>query len=117
MPEIALVVLAILAVGMIGLLTSAVTPDVMTGIGLWTLALGLAAGLPTGLWYHVVLYRTLAKKMVLPAKWWVSPGDLHVNLAGEELARVRPWFLIGGIGFALSVAGGIAAIAGLLLRS
>jgi len=28
---------------------------------------------------------------------------------------VRPWFRLGGIGFALSLAGGLAAMAGLLL--
>lgn len=115
MPEIALVVVALLGVGLIGLLATAVTPDVMTLIGLWSLALGLTTGVPSGLWYHVVLYRTLAKKMVLPARWWMSPGDLHPKLAGDELARIRPWFLVGGTGFAFSVVGGIAAIAGLLL--
>jgi hypothetical protein len=62
MPEIALVLLALLAIGLLGLATTLVTPQLMTAVGLWTLLLGLVAGIPTGLWHHVVLYRVLSKK-------------------------------------------------------
>jgi len=115
MIEITLVLSAVIAVGIVGVMTTVVTPDVMTELGLWTLLLGLVTGVPTGLWYHVVLYRALARKMAVPARWWLAPVDLHRHLASEELARIRPWFALGGFGFVLSVAGGIAAMAGLLL--
>lgn len=115
MLEIALVLAALVVVGLIGLVTTIVTPHLMTELGLWTLVVGLVSGLPTGLWYHVVLYRMLANKITLPPRWWWSPVDLHPRLAADEVARIRPWFMLGGIGFLLSLAGGIAAMAGLLL--
>jgi hypothetical protein len=115
MPEIAFVVLALVAVGLMGLATSLLTPHLMIEAGLWILTAGLLAGIPTGLWYHVVLYRLLARKMPLPAKWWWAPVDLHPYLTTEELARIKPWFVIGGVGFMFSLVGGLAAMAGLLL--
>lgn len=115
MPEIAIVLLALLAVGVTGLVTTVLTPSLMTEVGLWTLLAGLLIGIPTGLWYHVVLYRLLAIKMALPAKWWWAPVELHPHLEPEEMTRIKPWFLVGGIGFLLSLAGGVAAMAGLLL--
>lgn len=116
MPEIALVLLALLAIGLLGLATTLVTPQLMTAVGLWTLLLGLVTGIPTGLWYHVVLYRFLSKKIALPARWWWAPVDLHPHLTQEELAKIKPWFVLGGIGFPLALAGGLAAMAGLLLN-
>ena len=117
MIEITLVLSAVIAVGVVGVMTTIVTPHLMTVLGLWTLLPGLVTGVPTGLWYHVVLYRALASKMTVPARWWLAPVDLHRHLASEEFARVRPWFALGGLGFVLSVAGGIAAMAGLLLEN
>jgi hypothetical protein len=116
MPEIALVLATIVAVGFLGFLATILTPRIMTTIGLVTLALGLLVGVPTGFWYHVLLYRVLSIRITLPPKWWWSPVDLHPHLTEQELARLKPWFTIGGIGFVLSVVGGLAAIAGLLVR-
>lgn len=116
MLEIALVLLALLTVGLLGLATTLLTPQLMTAAGLWTLLLGLVTGIPTGFWYHVILYRLLSKRIVLPARWWWSPVDLHPQLGQEELAKIKPWFVLGGVGFLLSLAGGLAAMAGLLLN-
>jgi hypothetical protein len=115
MIEIALVVFALLGVTVLGVLTTILTPHLMTEMGLWLLAAGLLAGVPTGFWYHVVLYRLLTRKMALPAKWWLAPVALHPHLTGDEAARIRPWFRAGGVGFALSLAGALAAMAGLLM--
>jgi hypothetical protein len=115
MLEIALVVMTLLGVGLLGIMTTILTPHLMTQLGLWILAVGLLSGVPTGFWYHVVLYRLLARKMMMPAKWWLFPVALHPHLTGDEVARIRPWFLAGGLGFALSLAGGLAAMAGLLM--
>jgi len=41
-----------------------------------------------------------------------SKGD-RPPYAGRR--RIRPWYRLGGIGFVLSVVGGLAAIAGLLM--
>ncbi|HEX9742098.1 MAG TPA: hypothetical protein VGA17_04845 [Nitrospiraceae bacterium] len=116
MQEIALVLATIVAVGFLGFLTTILTPRLMTTIGLATLALGLLVGIPTGFWYHVLLYRVLSLRMALPRKWWWAPVDLHPHLTVQELARLKPWFTVGGIGFILSMVGGLAAMAGLLVR-
>lgn len=116
MPEIALVLLALVTVGLLGLAATLLTPQLMTAVGLWVLLAGLLTGVPTGLWYHVLLYRILSRRMELPDRWWWSPVDLHPHLAQEELAKIKPWFTLGGVGFLLSLAGGLAAMAGLLLN-
>ena len=115
MLEVLLVCAALLGVAIVGVVTTLVTPERMTELGLLGLVVGLVTGVPAGLWYHLVLYRLLTRTMALPPKWWLSPVDLHPRLAGEDLARIRPWFLLGGIGFVLSIIGGVAAMAGLLL--
>lgn len=116
MLEIALVLATLVTVGLLGFLATILTPRLMTAIGLWTLAAGLLVGVPTGFWYHVLLYRILSARIALPQKWWWAPVDLHPHLTQQELARLKPWFTIGGIGFVMSVAGGLAAMAGLLIR-
>lgn len=116
MLEIALVLATIVAVGILGFLTTIFTPGLMTTIGLVMLALGLLLGVPTGFWYHVLLYRILSPRIALPPKWWWAPVDLHPLLTEQELARLKPWFTIGGIGFVFSIVGGLAAMAGLLVR-
>jgi hypothetical protein len=116
MLEIALVFGTIVTVGILGFLTTIITPRLMTVIGLWTLAAGLLVGVPTGFWYHVLLYRALSPRIELPPKWWWAPVELHPHLTEPELSRLKPWFTIGGVGFILSVVGGLAAMAGLLVR-
>lgn len=116
MLEIALVLATIVAVGLLGFFTTIITPRLMTALGLSMLMLGLLVGVPTGFWYHVLLYRVLSPRIALPPKWWWAPVDLHPRLTEQELARLKPWFTIGGIGFVLSVVGGLAAMAGLLIR-
>ncbi|HET8575878.1 MAG TPA: hypothetical protein VFO18_02175 [Methylomirabilota bacterium] len=115
MLEITLVLMAIVAVGLIGFVATAFTPHFMTAIGLSTLLLGLVMGVPTGVWYHVILYRFVSAKAPLPRTWWLSPSTLHRQLTDAEQSRIRPWYRIGGLGFVLCVAGGLIAIAGALL--
>ncbi len=116
--ETILVLCAIVAVGLVGLMATILTPELMTEWGLMALFAGLATGMPAGVWYHVLLYRSLVRgTMPVPDQWWVSPSDFHPRLAPEELARIKPWFVLGGIGFLVSVAGGMLAMAGLLLTA
>lgn len=98
-----------------GLITVAVTPALMIEVGLWTLAGGLFVGVPTGLWYHVALYRTLAGRCTLAPGWWRRPVELHPLLTPQEFKHVRPWFIAGAVGFVLCCVGGVAAIIGLLV--
>jgi hypothetical protein len=115
MLELALVVTALMAVAFVGIASAIVTPGLLAAVGFGILLLGLLLGLPTGFWYHVVLYRFVSAKMALPRSWWLSPSMLHIHLTGAERRRIKPWYLVGGVGFALSVLGGVVAIAGLLM--
>jgi hypothetical protein len=115
MLEMALVLVVLVAAGVIGLGAPVLGPPLIIELGLGMLLVGLVVGLMTGFWYHVVLYRTLAPKMALPRKWWLAPSRLHDHLSDTEQDRVRPWYRIGGLGFALCVGGGLVAIAGSLL--
>jgi len=115
MLEITLVLGAVAGVGLVVLLATMLTAPVMIMLALGALLLGLVVGVPTGFWYHVVLYRIVSARIAVPRRWWLSPSALHVHLTGAEQRRIRLWYRLGGIGFVLSVAGGLAAIAGLLM--
>ena len=99
----------------LALITVVITPQIMIELGLWAVVAGLLIGIPTGLRYHVVLYRQLASRMTLPPRWWRAPVELHPLLTPGEFRRVRPWFLAGAVGFVLCCVGGLAAIAGLVV--
>jgi len=113
--EIGLVALAVAAVGLVGALVTVLTPSVITVLALATMCFGLALGVPTGLWYHVALYRVVAPKVSLSRTWWMAPSELHRHLTEAERRRIFRWYRLGGVGFVLSVVGGLAAIGGLLL--
>ena len=113
--EITLVVVVLAAVGLAAFLATILTPHLVAALGLGTLLLGLLLGVPTGFWYHVILYRCLQARIPLPRRWWVSPADLHSHLAEAERRPIRPWYRIGGVGFVLCVLGGLAAIAGVFM--
>jgi hypothetical protein len=75
------------------------------GAGLSCVALGLTLGVPTGVYYHVLLYRALQPRGQLTRLWWLHPVGRHHALAPTELVRVRRWFVAGAIGFGLCVLG------------
>jgi hypothetical protein len=114
MLEVTLVLMAVVAVGVVGFLTTILSSHLVTAIGFSILLLGLAVGVPTGFWYHVILYRFVSTRTPVPRRWWLSPSDLHHHLTDAEQRRIKPWYRIGGVGFVLSVVGGLAAIVGLL---
>lgn len=113
MLEFVLVLASLAGIAAIGFITKAITPLIMIEFGLWILAGGLLIGIPAGVWYHVVLYRALKRRMTLPAGWWRRPVELHAKLTPLEFKPVRPWFVAGAAGFVLCCVGGLAAIAGL----
>ena len=115
MLELLLVLASLVGLCVIAFITVVLTPQIMIELGLWVLAGGLLVGIPTGLWYHVVLYKQLALRMTLPPRWWRAPVELHPLLTLQEFRRVRPWFVAGAAGFVLCCIGGLAAIAGLVV--
>ena len=114
MLEIVLALVAASMVALVGLAASTFSYGLVTLIGLTVLFVGLVLGVPTGLWYHVVLYRFVSSRVPVSHMWWLSPATLHRHLTAAEQRRIRPWYRIGGVGFVLCVAGGLGAIAGLL---
>ena len=75
------------------------------GSGIVLILLGLAVGVPTGFYYHVLLYRFLKPRGQLPSTWWINPSGLHRALQAEELVQIRRWFVAGACGFMASVLG------------
>ena len=115
MLEATLVLTAVAAVGLVVLLATLLTAPAMIMLALGALLLGLVVGVPTGFWYHVLLYRIVSARIAVPRRWWLSPSALHVHLTDAEQRRIWLPYRLGGIGFVFSVVGGLAAIAGLLM--
>ena len=109
------ITLALVAVVVIGFAVMLITPPFVTTVGMGALLLGLLVGVPTGLWYHVLLYRFVSAKTLVPRLWWLSPSELHRHLNEAEQQHIAPWYRVGGLGFVLSALGGLTAIVGLLM--
>jgi hypothetical protein len=115
MLEISFLLAALVGIGLLGYMVTIITPHLFLNIGLIMLVVGLVEGVPTGFWYHVVLRRILLQRGNLPPKWWIHPTRHHEGLTPDEHRRIRVWFVLGGIGYTVAVAGGLAAIVGLLI--
>ena len=85
--------------------------------GLVCAAVGLILGVPTGVYYHVALYRCLTPRGVLPARWWWNPTKYHRYLTIDEQRLVMRWFYAGGAGFGLVVLGGVLTFVGVMLAA
>lgn len=116
MIETFLVLVGVAALVGVGLVGPLIPPHALMLAGGIVTALGLLAGVPTGFWYHVTLYRCLRPRMALPERWWLNPVELHPLLLDEERARVRAWFVAGGIGFVVVVLGCTLTVFGLIAQ-
>ena len=114
MTEAAIVLGLIVMLIVVGTLVVALpwTTIVFAGAGL--IAVGFALGVPTGFYYHVALYKRLAPRGVLPARWYWSPVRYHPLLRDEERVPVLRWFYLGAAGFVLIVLGGAVMALGLM---
>lgn len=79
--------------------------DWLFGGGSMLAVLGLVLGVPTGFWYHVLLYRALRPQGPLPRTWWLRPDRLHDRLSAEARVRVMRPFYWGAVGFVVSIVG------------
>jgi hypothetical protein len=100
----------------VGVLGPLVPPEQWMLLGAVITGVGLLAGVPTGLWYHVALYRCLQPRTQLPPRWWLDPVALHGQLLPGERRGVLTWFTLGGIGFAIVVLGCALTVLGLLMQ-
>ena len=97
----------LLVVALIGnaLLIGMVPQVFLLETGVWTAAVGLLLGVPTGFWYHVALGQTLSTVRRLPPLWWLRPVPLNAWLDASGRRRVMPWFYAGAVGFVMTVSG------------
>lgn len=113
--ETLLVVGAVAGTAIVALLASLVPPDTLLFSGGVITGVGLAIGVPTGIAYHVALYRVLRQKGTLPRGWWLHPVPLHGGLPAERRSSVLRWFVVGGLGFAVVVLGCAVVVLGLMV--
>jgi len=113
MTEAAIVLSLVVMLVVVGTLVVALpwTTIVFAGAGL--IAVGFVLGVPTGFYYHLALYRCLAPRGALPARWYWSPVRYHALLRDEERASVLLWFYLGAAGFTMIVLGGVIMALGL----
>ena len=84
-------------------------------VGAALTGLGILVGVPTGLYYHVLLHRCLRGRGVLAERWWLRPVEYHRHLTPDERRPVLAWFTIGGVGFALVMLGCLVVAGSLML--
>lgn len=68
-------------------------------------AAGMALGVPTGVVYHVLLYRALRPRDALDKDWLWNPIEHNARLTEPERKRVLPWAIVGGAGFGVIMLG------------
>jgi len=109
----ALIVLAIVVALAGGGLLAQVGALTLVWTGLSLVGAGMALGLPTGLLYHVLLYRALRSRGVVPERWWLRPTSLHDDIPDEQRGRVLFWCALGAAGFLVIVLGLVIGTVGL----
>jgi hypothetical protein len=99
------------ALGLLGTLVGgvallALAPwELLFGGGAALIGLGMLLGVPCGVAYHVVLYRTLRPRAPLPRWWLLNPFALHTQLTGAERRPVMRWARLGAAGFGVAMLG------------
>jgi hypothetical protein len=75
---------------------------------------GFLVGVPTGVYYHYVLYRCLATRGQVPSDFIWHPTRFHVQLQHDELRRIKPWFYAGAVCFGMIMLGSTIILLGFL---
>jgi hypothetical protein len=97
--EAALVIGGVTVLGTLAFLVASLPPLTLMWGSVAVIGLGCVIGIPTGVAYHIVLHRELARIDRLTPGWVWRPIQQHVHLDEGALSRVRPWFWSGGISF------------------
>ena len=117
MLEALLVFLVVGGLAAAGLVLPQLPSHLVVAAGWAAIWAGLAVGVPTGFWYHVRLRACLRARGVLPKRWWLRPSAHHERLTDQERPGVLVWFVVGGAGFVLALAGCGAVVLGVLLEA
>jgi len=99
------VVCVLLGMGGWVLASTALAVETLFVAGLWLVVGGLAFGLPTGLFYHLALRRSLLREGRLPARWWLRPTELHDRIPEADRRFVLGFCYAGAAGFLTTLLG------------
>jgi hypothetical protein len=103
--ETLVVVVGVSLLGGLAWMVAVLTPLTLLWCSGIVIGLGIALGIPGGVVYHVLLRRELLRLTALAPGWIWRPTSFHGALDEPGIARIRPWFLVGGSGFGLIVLG------------
>ena len=115
MAELFIALAPLLALFALALLALLVPFQVLAGAALALMAVGFVLGVPTGLYYHLLLRRELRARGPLPKGWYWRPQEHQRALDARAVRRLRPWFIAGGLGFLLIMTGFSLAVTSLVL--
>ena len=111
----ALIALGILGAAWVSMSVQHVLPlERLLQIGALLIAAGFLEGVPTGLYYHILLKRYVSQRTQMPARWWIFPARYHRHLLEGEARKVLWFFRAGALGFFVIVCGILMVLAALL---
>lgn len=111
---IELAVAALVAASLLAIGAALLLPwQTLFTVGAVLIVVGFVVGVPTGVIYHVQLYRVLAPRGVLSDRWIWKPIDNHVHLRASDRRRVLPWCYVGAGGFVLIALGMVSIVCGM----
>lgn len=105
MSELTWVFLGVCAFGAMTWTVAAMPPLALLWLSLGIVATGALFGIPFGIRYHLLLRRELLRLGPLPARWFVEPTKFHARLEQGAMARIRPAFFLGALGFGFMMLG------------
>jgi hypothetical protein len=115
MGELVVALAPIVLLALVSVLASYVPLSYLGVASLAMVGVGSLFGLPSGIWYHVVLRRELLARGPLPKGWLWRPTHQHDLLDEAARKRVRLWFALGGAGFLLIITGALLGVLSLAL--
>ncbi|MDB4972485.1 MAG: hypothetical protein JWN48_826 [Myxococcaceae bacterium] len=116
MAELSIALAPLLALALLVLVATFVPLSWIGSFSLSLMVIGFVFGLPSGLYYHVLLRRELTRDgQTAPAGWYWHPQRLHERVAPEQRQNLQRWFLLGAAGFGLIVLGFLLSVLTLML--
>lgn len=113
--EVGVVVGVVAVLVAAGAAAATLTWQVLLVSGVVFVAVGTLVGIPTGVYYHVVLHRFLKLQGQVPRDWWLHPTRYHSRLEPWQMREMRPWFGLGAIGFGIMMLGCLIAALGVMV--
>lgn len=82
--------------------------ETLATVGFGLILGGFLIAVPTGIQYHIELYRSLKPTGLLPDNWYWNPIDCNDLVAEKDRRRVLAWCFAGAAGFFVVLAGVVA---------